>query len=165
MLSMSVFQQGINDIQATYVSKRFNPDDRQLTQWYKLLKGLTDDAYLSAIDEWCATKSALPSPSELIESANRLRNIDNTPQIPKNAERCSICHDEGVISHKHYDKEMKSTYEYVVCCVCEAGQYCHSIYDLPQLNPSKVGNLKTAPKSGKFNIEQKTKTLGVQMKM
>lgn len=123
MLSMNVFQEGINNVQATYASKRFNLDEKQLTQWYKLLKPLTDEAYLEAVDEWCATRDSLPAPSNILEIAGRMRPQDNTVEIPKNTKHCSACGNRGIVSQIEFNRVMNRDYEVLYACVCEAGAY------------------------------------------
>lgn len=123
MLSMDAMYRGIDDIENTYVNKRFNLNDKQLNQWYKLLKSLTDEAYLGAIDEWCMTRDCLPSPSNILELAGRMRTQDNTVEIPKNTNHCSACGNRGVVSQIEFNEMLNRDYEVLYACVCDAGAY------------------------------------------
>ena len=123
MLSMDAMYKGIDEIENTYVNKRFSLNDKQLNQWYKLLKNLTDEAYLGAIDEWCMTKDTLPSPSNILEIAGRMRPQDNTVEVPKNTKHCSACGNRGVIAQIEFNKKLNRDYEVLYACLCEAGEY------------------------------------------
>ena len=123
MLSMDAMYKGIDDIENTYVNRRFNLNDKQLNQWYKLLKTLTDEAYLEAVDEWCATRDSLPAPSNILEIAGRMRPQDNTVEIPKNTKHCSACGNRGIVSQIEFDRVMNRDYEVLYACVCDAGAH------------------------------------------
>lgn len=123
MLSMDAMYKGIDDLENTYINKRFSLNDKQLNQWYKLLKGLTDDAYLNAIDEWCSMHNTLPAPSDILDIAGRLRPQDNSVVVPKNIKHCSACGNRGIIAQIETNKYMNRDYEVVYACLCEAGQY------------------------------------------
>ena len=123
MLSMDAMYKGIDDIENTYVNRRFSLNDKQLNQWYKLLKGVTDEAYLNAVDEWCSTQNTLPSPADILEIIGRFKPQDNTIEIPQNKEHCSACGNRGVISQIEYNDKLNTEYEMLYACVCEAGEY------------------------------------------
>jgi hypothetical protein len=163
MLSMNAFNEGIEAIENTYVNRRFHLGDPQTAQWYKMLKNTTDEAFLNAVDEWCSTKNTLPAPSDILDTCGRLRCVDNSVEIPKNKEHCKICNDEGVFSGRYFNKDMQTTYEYVCCCICEAGEYCHMIYALPQVDRNKLSMLQQVPKAEKEKVEPKIDRLVKQM--
>lgn len=168
MLDTQVFQEGIEEIQNTYISKRFTVVDNQnqWRQWYKILKPLSNNAFSEAVSEWCMTKSTLPSPSDIIELANKHRNVDNSVEIPKNKDNCNICRNTGLIKGYFKHQLLKKEYEYVACCICEAGEYCHSIYALPQIKKEKLNYLQKLEGNNKEkNIQEEIKRVTQQMTM
>ena len=123
MLSMDAMYKGIDDIENTYVNRRFNLNDKQLNQWYKLLKGVSDEAYLDAVDEWCSSQNTLPSPADILAIIGRMKPQDNTVEIPKNTEHCSACGNRGLVSQIEFDTKLNRDYEVLYACVCNAGAY------------------------------------------
>ncbi len=147
MLSMDAMYKGIDDLENTYISKRFSLNDKQLNQWYKLLKCLTDAAYLEAVDEWCSTRNSLPAPADILEIAGRLRPIDNTVNIAKNREHCKHCGDTGFIKFSSPNSYLQHRYDYVACCVCEMGEQAKELYPFRQADKGKLEALFKAKES------------------
>ena len=168
MVELPVFHQGLKEILDTYEGKRFTVLDNQdkFKQWYKILKHLNEKAFIEAVEEWCRTKSVLPQPSDILETASRLRNIDNSVEVPKNTEHCSICQDTGFVKGYYTHKLLQRKYEYVACCICEAGQYCHSIYDLPQISKDKLAYVqKQEGEKKERNLQEEIKQMTKQMSL
>lgn len=163
MLSMSVFNEGLKEIENTYINKRFHLNDEQFATWYKWLKNMNDETYQKAIEEWCISQNSLPSPADLIALSSTLKTTDNTVQIPQNNEHCKYCSDAGLVSFKYRDSKTNAIYEQVFCCICEAGDYCKSIYQLPQINRNKLHLVFELPKVAKQNIHTITTKLVEQM--
>jgi hypothetical protein len=166
VLDAQVFQEGIEEIANTYVNRRFTVVDNQgqWKQWYKLLKALNNNAFSEAVSEWCSTKSSIPSPADILEIAGRMRNASNDVEIPKNTEHCSICQDTGLVSGHYTHQVLKRKYEYVACCICEAGQYCHSIYELPQISKDKLAYVeKKDGERRERNLQEEIKQMTKQM--
>lgn len=147
MLSMDAMYKGIDDLENTYIGKRFSLNDKQLNQWYKLLKGLTDEAYLNAIDEWCSMHNTLPAPSDILGIAGRLRPQDNSVNITKNEEHCEFCKDTGVVKFTQYNNYLQQRYDYVACCVCEMGEQAKQLYPFPQAKRERLEELLKAEKA------------------
>lgn len=168
MLDINVFEEGLDEIEGTYLAKKFTVkyNDLYYKTWYKHLQGLTNEQYLDAIDNWCATNSSLPTPADILTNAGKLRTtVDNTVQIPQNKEYCRYCKNTGLISFKYKHSKLNKIYEQVVCCICDAGEYCKSIYQLPQLNRAKLDLVVEPPKPKIENkdIESITTNLAHQM--
>ncbi len=163
---MSVFEEGLDNLEATFINKKITVkyNDNQYKQWYKLLKELQDETYLDAIDAWCSSKNVLPAPADIIEMAGRNRvTVDNTVVIPKNTEHCDLCKNTGLISINYKHRELNAIYECVCCCICDAGNYCHSIYQLPQVNRDKLNLIQQAPNAPKTNLQNNVSRLVKQM--
>jgi hypothetical protein len=148
-MELKVFDEGLEMIEATYMNKKFTVkyNDNFYNQWYKLLKILPNEAYIKAVETWCMTSNNIPTPSDIISTANVTSSMGgNQVNIPKNQTHCELCGDTGFVHGKYYDTAMEHGYEYVGVCVCEAGQYCKQNYALPQLDMNKADLLHKAPK-------------------
>ena len=144
MLDYQVFVEGLKEIENTYVNKRFHLSDEQEKQWYKILSQLTNEGFMSAVNEWVYSENNLPCPADIINKAGRLRPLDNSVNIPKNEKHCEICGDTGFMHGRYYNKKMERSYEYVCCCICDMGNWAKEHYPLPQADPNRVSQLKTA---------------------
>lgn len=147
MLLKSKFEEGLDSIENTYISKKFSVkyNESQYNQWYKILKELTDEAYIKAVDEWCANYSTMPSPADILGMANRLRPQDNSVKMPKNKEKCPHCGDTGFVKFCVKDEKADRYYDYYACCVCEMGEFAHTQYPFPQANRNKLNMMSTIP--------------------
>lgn len=148
MLSIKTFEEGLEAIENTYANKKFTVkyNEKQYAQWYKLLSNLTDEAFMNATDEWCASEDTLPAPSNIIELSVRLRPQDNTVNITKNKEYCKHCQDTGFIRFHKFSNVLQRNYEYIACCICDMGEQTKSLYKFPQASREKLSLMESVPK-------------------